>query len=249
MSIKEFEKRNNKLIKTMSKDLEFRKESEEWFEKSLKYEYSYHFSWLGRPIIQYPQDILAIQEIIWKIKPDLIIETGIAHGGSLILSASILELIGKGEVLGIDIDIRKHNKEEIEKHSLYKRITMIKGSSINKEIIKKVHSFAKEKKKIMVILDSNHTHNHVLEELAAYAPLVSKGSYLIVFDTIIQNMPKEFTKNRPWGKNNNPKTAVEQFLKKNKRFKIDKKIEEKLLFTVAPSGYLKCTKDINAITR
>lgn len=233
----------------MSKDLEFRKESEEWFEKSLKYEYSYHFSWLGRPIIQYPQDILAIQEIIWKIKPDLIIETGIAHGGSLILSASILELIGKGEVLGIDIDIRKHNKEEIEKHSLYKRITMIKGSSINKEIIKKVHSFAKEKKKIMVILDSNHTHNHVLEELAAYAPLVSKGSYLIVFDTIIQNMPKEFTKNRPWGKNNNPKTAVEQFLKKNKRFKIDKKIEEKLLFTVAPSGYLKCTKDINAITR
>ncbi len=246
---KEFENRNNELTKIMSKDLEFKKYSQEWFEKSLKYEYSYHFSWLGRPIIQYPQDILSVQELIWKIKPDLIIETGIAHGGSLVLSASILELIGKGEVLGIDIDIRKHNKEEIEKHSLYKRITMIKGSSTSKEIIKKVHNFAKEKKKIMVILDSNHTHDHVLKELVAYAPLVSKGSYIIVFDTIIQNMPEELTKNRPWGKNNNPKTAVEQFLKSNKRFKINKKIEEKLLFTAAPSGYLKCIKDISEISR
>ncbi len=243
MPKKEFENRNNKLTKEMYKDLEFRKKSQEWFEKSFKYEYSYHFSWLGRPIIQYPQDILAIQEIIWKIKPDLIIETGIAHGGSLILSASILELIGKGEVLGIDIDIRKHNKEEIEKHFLYKRITMIEGSSINKKIIKKVHEFAKEKKKIMVILDSNHTHNHVLKELIAYAPLVSKGSYLIVFDTIIQDIPEEFTKNRPWNNNSNPKTAVKQFLKNNTRFKIDEKIDEKLLITVAPSGYLKCIKD------
>jgi len=239
---KEFENKNNKSIKTMSKDLEFRKQSDDWFKKSLKYEYSYHFSWLGRPIIQYPQDILAVQEIIWKVKPDLIIETGIAHGGSLILSASILELIGKGEVVGIDIDIRKHNKKEIEKHSLFKRITMIKGSSINKEIIKKVQDLAKGKKKIMVILDSNHTHDHVFKELIAYAPLVSKGGYLIIFDTIIQNMPEEFTKNRPWGKNNNPKTAVNEFLKKNDRFKIDKKLENKLLITAAPEGYLKCIK-------
>jgi cephalosporin hydroxylase len=239
---KEFENKNNKSIKTMSKDLEFRKQSDDWFKKSLKYEYSYHFSWLGRPIIQYPQDILAVQEIIWKVKPDLIIETGIAHGGSLILSASILELIGKGEVVGIDIDIRKHNKKEIEKHSLFKRITMIKGSSINKKIIKKVQDLAKGKKKIMVILDSNHTHDHVFKELIAYAPLVSKGGYLIIFDTIIQNMPEEFTKNRPWGKNNNPKTAVNEFLKKNDRFKIDKKLENKLLITAAPEGYLKCIK-------
>ena len=239
---KEFENKNNKLIKTMSKDLEFRKQSDDWFKKSLKYEYSYHFSWLGRPIIQYPQDILAVQEIIWKVKPDLIIETGIAHGGSLILSASILELIGKGEVVGIDIDIRKHNKKEIEKHSLFKRITMIKGSSINKEIIKKVQDLAKGKKKIMVILDSNHTHDHVFKELMAYAPLVSKGGYLIIFDTIIQNMPEEFTKKRPWGKNNNPKTAVNKFLKLNDRFKIDKKLESKLLITAAPDGYLKCIK-------
>jgi cephalosporin hydroxylase len=242
---KEFVLKNNKVIKAMSKDLEFKKQSQKWFEKSLKYEYSYHFSWLGRPIIQYPQDILAIQEIIWKTKPDLIIETGIAHGGSLILSASMLELIGKGEVLGIDIDIRKHNKQEIEKHPMFKRITMIEGSSIDIKIIKKVQEFAKNRKKIMVILDSNHTHDHVVKELQAYSPLVSKGNYLLVFDTIIEDVPEEYNKNRSWGINNNPKTAVKQFLKKNDRFKIDKKIEEKLLFTAAPSGYLKCTKNIS----
>lgn len=241
---KEFAEQNNKLIKLMSKDSQFKKNGQEWFKKSLKYEYSYHFTWLGRPIIQYPQDILAIQEIIWKVKPDLIIETGIAHGGSLILSASILELIGKGEVLGIDIDIKKENKREIEKHPMFKRITMFQGSSIDRNIIKRVHRFASKKKKVMVILDSNHTHSHVLKELKAYSSLVSKHSYLVVFDTIIQDMNEEQTKNRPWGINNNPKTAVNEFLKKNDRFKIDKKIEEKLLFTVAPSGYLKCIKDI-----
>ena len=246
---KEFVTKNNKLIKLMFNDLEFKKQSQEWFKTSLKYEYSYHFTWLGRPIIQYPQDILAVQEIIWKIKPDLIIETGIAHGGSLILSASILELIGKGEVLGVDIDIRKHNELEIEKHSMFKRITMIKGSSIDRKIIKKVQSLARGKKRIMVVLDSNHTHNHVLKELRAYSPLVSKGSYLVVFDTVIQNIPEEYTKNRPWGLNNNPKTAVNEFLKSTDRFKIDKKIEKKLLFTAAPSGYLKCTKNIENISK
>ena len=213
--------------------------------ETVKSNYSYNFEWLSRPIIQYPQDIVATQEIIWKVKPDLIIETGIAHGGSLILSASMLELIGKGEVLGIDIDIRKHNKQEIEKHPMFKRITMIEGSSIDIKIIKKVQEFAKNRKKIMVILDSNHTHDHVVKELQAYSPLVSKGNYLLVFDTIIEDVPEEYNKNRSWGINNNPKTAVKQFLKKNDRFKIDKKIEEKLLFTAAPSGYLKCTKNIS----
>jgi cephalosporin hydroxylase len=238
-----FDERNKKFIKTMSKDKEFKKISQQWFDTSLKYEYSYHFTWLGRPIIQYPQDILAIQEIIWKAKPDLIIETGIAHGGSLILSASILELLGNGHVLGIDIDIRKDNKNKIEKHPMFKRITMIQGSSIDKKIIKKVHEFSKDKKKIMIILDSNHTHKHVLEELKAYSSLVTKNSYLVVFDTIIEDLPEELiNKQRPWGIGNNPKTAVHEFLKKNKRFKIDKKIEDKLSFTVAPCGYLKCIK-------
>ena len=194
---------------------------------SSKYEYSYHFNWLGRPIIQHPQDILALQEIIWEVKPDLIIETGIAHGGSLIFSASILELIGKGQVLGIDIDIRKHNKQEIEKHSMFKRITMIQGSSIDKNIVKKVKKFAENKKKVLLILDSNHSHKHVLKELNSYSSLVTKGSYIIVFDTIIEEIPEKLIQNRPWSAKDNPKTAVRKFLKNDDRFKIDKKIPKK----------------------
>jgi len=210
--------------------------------KGYNYEYSYHFNWLGLPIIQYPQDIIAIQEIIWKVKPDLIIETGIAHGGSLILSASILELIGKGSVLGVDIDIRKHNRIQIEKHPLFKRISMIEGSSIAKSVIKKVYDFSKRKKKVMVFLDSNHTYEHVLQELKLYSPLVTKGSYLVVYDTVIDEMPDSFFTNRSWNKKNNPKKAVKKFLEKNNRFKIDRSIDKKLLITVAPDGYLKCVK-------
>ena len=158
----------------MDNDKQLKKITKKWFESSYKYEYSYHFQWLGRPIIQYPQDIIAIQEIIWRVKPDLIIETGIAHGGSLILSASILELIGKGKVLGIDIDIRKHNKNEIKKHPLSKRIQMIQGSSISKKVLKKVYQLAKNKKRVMVILDSNHTHEHVINELELYSGFIKK---------------------------------------------------------------------------
>lgn len=242
MKDKEFEKRNSKFIKLMSNNIKFKKQSQQWFNNSIKYEYSYHFTWLGRPIIQYPQDILALQELIWKIKPDLIIETGIARGGSIILSASILELMGKGQVIGIDTDIRKHNKQEIEKHSMFKRITMIQGSSIDKDVIKKVKRLAKGKKKIMIILDSNHTHKHVIKELKEYSPLVRKDSYLIVFDTVIEDMPKELIQKRPWGIGNNPKTAIKEFLKTNDRFQIDKEIECKLLVTAAPGGYLKCIK-------
>lgn len=237
-----FEKRNKDNIKAMSKDKELSEVSRKWFLESYKYEYSYHFKWLGRPIIQYPQDIVVMQEIIWKVKPDLIIETGIAHGGSLIFSSSILNLIGKGEILGIDIDIRKHNRIEIEKHSMYNRIKMIQGSSIDSKTIDKVHKFAKDKKSVMVILDSNHAHQHVLQEMKSYSPLVTKGSYLVVFDTIIDEMPEKFFRNRPWRKGDNPKSAVREFLKTNKRFKIDKEIENKLLITAAPSGYLKCVK-------
>lgn len=240
--IKEFEKRNKKKIKLMSRDKTLAKISKQWFLNSYKYEYSYHFKWLGRPIIQYPQDMISIQEIIWTIKPDLIIETGIAHGGSLIFSASILELIGRGKVLGIDIDIRKHNRIQIEKHRLFKRITMIEGSSIDKPVIKKVYDYSKGMKKVMVLLDSNHTHDHVLKELNLYSPFVTKGSYLVVFDTIAEYMPKNIFSNRPWRKGNNPMSAVREFLKKNNRFKIDKSIEDKLLITVAPNGYLKCIK-------
>ena len=211
---------------------------------SIDKKYTYNFTWLGRPIIQFPQDIIALQELIWNVKPDLIIETGIAHGGSLIFSASMLELLGgNGHVLGIDIDIREHNRKEIEKHPLFKRITMIQGSSTDPEVAKKVYALAKDKKKILVVLDSFHTHDHVLKELELYSPLVSPESYLVVFDTIIEDLPENYFPDRSWGKGNNPKTAVWKFLKKNDRFVIDKEIENKLLITVAPDGYLKCVKD------
>jgi len=226
----------------MSKNLKLKDISEKWFLESIKNEYSYHFTWLGLPIIQYPQDIIALQEIIWKVKPDLVIETGVARGGSIIFSASLLELIGKGEVIGIDINIKKENKKVIEKHPLSKRIHLIEGSSTDKEIINQIRKFVQNKKKILVVLDSNHTHKHVLKELKIYSSFVSKNSYLIVFDTVVDELPDEVLKNRPWGKNNNPKSAVKAFLKINDRFKIDKNIDKKLLLTVAPMGYLKCIK-------
>ena len=211
--------------------------------ESNRAQYSYNFSWMGRPIIQYPQDMIAMQEIIWDIKPDLIIETGIAHGGSLIYYASILELIGHGEVLGIDIDIRQHNKTEIERHPMFKRIKMIQGSSIDPVTVEEVKKYSSGASKIIVCLDSNHTHEHVMEELKAYAPLVSLNSYVIVFDTIVEDLPEGyFSQKRPWGIGNNPKTAVEEFLQTNSDFIIDQAIDNKLLVSVAPRGYLKRIK-------
>ncbi len=228
-------------IKLNRNDDKLANAAQTFMRESILPNYSYNFSWLGRPVIQYPQDMVAMQEIIWEVKPDLIIETGIAHGGSLIFYASILELVGDGgQVLGIDIDIREHNRVEIEKHPMFKRIKMIEGSSLDKDIAKQVHDFAKDKKQILVVLDSMHTHDHVLKELKFYSPLVTKGSYLVIFDTIIEDMPENFFPDRPWGKGNNPKTAVWEFLENNKRFEIDKMIENKLLITVAPGGYLKC---------
>jgi cephalosporin hydroxylase len=206
-------------------------------------QYSYNFSWMGRPVIQYPQDMMAMQEIIWNVQPDLIIETGIAHGGSLIYYASLLELIGKGEVLGIDIDIREHNRKEIENHKMFKRIKMIQGSSIAGETLEEVKKYTDGKQKIIVVLDSNHTHDHVLKELELYSPFVSQGSYIVVFDTIVEDLPEGyFSQSRPWGIGNNPKTAVFEFLKTNRNFVIDEMIDNKLLISVAPKGYLKRIK-------
>jgi cephalosporin hydroxylase len=227
----------------------------EWINKVNQLKYSYHFEWMNRPIIQYPQDMVAMQELIWKVKPDLIIETGIAHGGSLIMSASMLALIdmceaiesgivldpkkSKRKVLGLDIDIRQHNREAIESHPMFSRIQMIQGSSISPNVIEEVKSVAKNHHRVLVCLDSNHTHDHVLAELEAYAPLTSVGSYCVVFDTIIEDMPKAMFPDRPWGPGDNPKTAVWEYLKTHSEFEIDKDIDNKLLISVAPDGYLK----------
>ena len=212
--------------------------------ESIAAQYSYNFSWLGRPIIQYPQDMLAMQALIWTVQPDLIIETGIAHGGSLIFSASMLELnaacggASQAHVVGIDIDIRSHNRAAIESHPMFKRITLIQGSSIAPDILRQVGAIAAKCERVMVCLDSNHTHEHVLQELKAYAPLTSIGSYCIVFDTIIEDLPAAMYPDRPWGPGNNPKTAVREFLLSNPEFSSDVAIDHKLMISAAPEGYL-----------
>lgn len=252
---KNFKNECNFEINKQGSDQEVLKLTHEWVKKVNQLKYSYHFEWMDRPIIQYPQDMVAMQELIWKVKPDLIIETGIAHGGSLIMSASMLalldmcEAIGSGtvldpkksnrKVLGLDIDIRQHNREEIDAHPMSSRIQMIQGSSIAPEVIQQVKAVAKNYQRVMVCLDSNHTHDHVLAELEAYAPLTSVGSYCVVFDTIVEDMPKAMFPDRPWGPGDNPKTAVWDYLKTHTEFEIDKSIDHKLLISVAPDGYLK----------
>jgi cephalosporin hydroxylase len=242
-------------IEAMGQDHSVNELTNDWIKSVNLLKYSYHFEWQGRPIIQYPQDIVAMQELIWSIKPELIIETGIAHGGSLVFSASMLALldmadaidadisfdpnVSRRKVLGIDIDIRTHNRAAIEAHSMASRIQMIQGSSIAPEVIEQVKQIAKDFQRVLVCLDSNHTHNHVLAELEAYAPLTTIGSYCVVFDTIIEDIPADMFPDRPWGVGNNPKTAVLEYLKTHSEFEIDKNIQHKLLITVAPDGFLK----------
>lgn len=232
--------------------------SKKWLHTSFEKRYMYNFDWLGRPIIQSPIDIVAMQELIWEVKPDLIIETGIAHGGSLIFSASLLALLDISEaiesglpfdprvssrkVVGVDIDIRSHNRKAIESHPMKSRIQMIEGSSISTKVIEDVRVIAKKFKKVLVCLDSNHTHDHVYEEMEAYATLVTKDSYCVVFDTIVDDFPKSLFPDRPWGPGNNPKTAVHKFLKIHEEFEVDKLIENKLMLSLAPDGYLKRIK-------
>jgi len=242
--IDNFEERNAELIERMSADEELKQVTSDWLVRSSRYEYSYHFKWLGRPIIQFPQDIVAVQEIIWNVRPQLIIETGVARGGSIVFSASMLELIGgDGRVLGIDVDIRAHNRNAIEQHPMFRRISLIEGSSLDEKIVEQVFALAKDKRPVLVMLDSNHTHEHVLRELELYSPLVTRGGYLIVFDTVVEEMPDDFYPDRPWGRGNNPRTAVDEFLKHNDRFERDREIEDKLLITTARGGYLRCVKE------
>jgi cephalosporin hydroxylase len=231
-------------VRRMGEDAALRRSSLQWMLDSAPYKYSYNFRWLGRPVIQFPQDLMALQEIIWNCRPELIVETGIAHGGSLIFFASMLQLLGgPGKVIGIDVDIRPHNRAEIERHPLAHRVEMIEGSSIAPDVVAAVRAQAPANRKVLVVLDSDHTHRHVLEELAAYSPLVGKGSYVVVLDTIVEDVPEKFVAGRAWARGNNPKTAVHEFLRGNGRFQIDAEVQNKLLITVAPDGYLRCIKD------
>ena len=252
-----FEKECLEETQRQAEDKSFNKLSDSWLKHSWKNKYTYHFKWLGRPIIQMPQDIVAIQEIIWDVKPDLIIETGIAHGGSICLSASLLALlemeelknksksdskINERKVIGIDIDIREHNKEKMNNHFLAEKIEMIEASSVDSKTFEKVKLLSKNYSNILVMLDSNHTEEHVLQELELYGSLVTKNSYCIVFDTIVAKMDSGFSKDRPWNKENSPQSAIEKFLKGNNTFKVDNSIDKKLILSMAPGGFLKKIK-------
>jgi cephalosporin hydroxylase len=243
MTDKTFDEERRRAAAAMGNDERLKELSLRWMMASDAYKYTYNFTWLGRPIIQFPQDMLAMQEIIWAVRPELVVETGVARGGSLVYYASLLHLLGgDGRVLGIDIEIRPHNRLEIERHPLASRIELIEGSSTAPATVAEVFRRAKGKR-VLVALDSNHTHEHVLEELVAYSPLVRAGSYLVVFDTIVEDLPAGYFGERPWNKGNNPRTAVREFLKANDRFVVDRALEDKLLISVAPGGYLRCTRD------
>lgn len=241
----EFRKQVRDNVAGLAEDRDVQRLSRIWSRETNRNRYTYNFSWLGRPIIQYPQDIVAMQEILYLIQPDLVIETGIAHGGSLIFYASLLELNAacggpqNAHVLGIDIEIRPHNRAAIEQHPMARRISMLEGSSVAPEVVGRVREFARDRVRVLVCLDSGHTHAHVLAELHAYAPLTSVGSYCVVFDTLIEDMPAEMFADRPWAPGNNPKTAVHEYLARHPEFEIDRSIPDKLLITVAPDGYLK----------
>lgn len=253
--IEQFNAEKLERIQSYADDQSLRTQSRDWLETTMAAKYVYNFSWLGRPIIQYPQDMVAMQELIWDTRPDLIIETGIAHGGSLILSASMLALLdmadaiangttldprqSRRKVIGVDIDIRQHNRTAIQEHPMANRVEMIQGSSIAAETISAVHQAARGYERVLVCLDSMHTHDHVLAELEAYAGLVTPGSYCVVFDTFVQDMPRDFFPDRPWNVGDNPKTAVWEYLKSHPEFEIDHLVDNKLLVSAAPDGYLK----------
>jgi cephalosporin hydroxylase len=253
--IEQFQFEQRKRVASYEKDESFQALSRDWLQASMRRQYVYNFEWMGRPIIQYPQDMVAIQEMVWRVRPDLIVETGIAHGGSLVLSASLLALLdmcdaietgekldpktNKRKVIGVDIDIRPHNRQAIESHPLAGRIAIVQGSSIDPSVVSKVKELASPYQRVLVLLDSMHTHDHVVAELEAYAPMVSLGSYCVVFDTFVDDMPAGFFADRPWDVGNNPKTAIRQWMKARSDFQIDESWPNKLMVTVAPDGFLK----------
>lgn len=251
----QFAQERQQRLNAYAQDKPFQQLSRQWLQESMSKKYVYNFDWLGRPIIQYPQDMVAIQELVWRVRPDVIIETGIAHGGSLILSASMLAMLdmcdaieagttidprkSKRMVVGLDIDIREHNRIAIEAHPMGSRIRMLQGSSVDPDLVQQVHQAVQGHSKIMVFLDSMHTHEHVLAELDAYAPLVTPGSYCVVFDTFVDDMPPKFFADRPWDVGDNPKTAVHAWLPQHPEFEVDAEMEQRLQVTVAPHGFLR----------
>ena len=235
-----FQRERRAAVRQMGSNLKLRQLALQFMTESAREKYSYNFNWFGVPIIQYPQDVMAIQEVIWKVKPRVILETGIARGGSVLFYSSMLELLhNDGIVIGVDVDIREHNRKVIVEHPLASRIHLVEGSSIDVETLEKVNAIVGDRGPVMVCLDSNHSHSHVLQELHAYSNWVTPGSYLVVFDTVIEHLPAEIAFGKPWGQGNSPATAVEAFLQVNRLFEVDNEIDNKLLITVLPGGFLR----------
>ncbi len=228
-------------IEASSSDAEVRKLSLECLRQFVRYKYTYRFRWLGAPITQIPEDVMALQELIWQVKPEAIVETGVAEGGTLLFYASLLKLISEDNVVvGIDTFINDRVRERVETNPLHRNTVLVEGSSIDEKVVERVFAHVEKRQPTLVVLDSNHAHAHVLAELEKYSPLVTKGGYIVVLDTVIEDLPDDSFPERPWGRGNNPGTAVREFLRENKRFEIDEQFEKKLFFTTARGGFLKC---------
>jgi cephalosporin hydroxylase len=198
--------------------------SREWVRVGWGLKYSYQFTWLGRPIIQMPEDMVRIQEVIYQVQPDVIIETGVAHGGSLVFYASLCKLLGKGRVIGIDIEIRPHNRSALEKHEFFNLITLIEGSSTSPSIVEQVRAFVRPEDKVLVMLDSCHTKEHVRNEMEVYGPLVTPGSYMVAADGIMQDL-SDVPGGKPDWNWNNPSTAAVEFAAEHPEFKLESPIK------------------------
>jgi cephalosporin hydroxylase len=239
---KEFEDEKSRQSRAMGRDVDV-------FQQSLKlitaldaYGYSYLWSWMGVPIIQMPADVMATQEVIWATKPDIIIETGVARGGSVLFMASLLEIIGKGKVIGVDIDIRAHNREAIETHPMSKRVVLLEGGSVDEVTLARVRAEIPDGASVMVVLDSDHSRQHVLAECRAYGPMVTPGCYMVVADTVVghvteENAPRK--RSKVWFKGDEPLSALQDYMSETNRFEVDEALNGKLVMSSSPGGYVR----------
>ncbi len=235
----EFLQERSKLIDTMAADPAVSAANLELLTTSDRHGYSYMWDWLGVPIIQMPADIVAMQEIVWRTRPDVIVETGVARGGSAILHSSLLRLLGNdGFVVAVDIDIRPHNREAIESHPLGGNVRLLEGSSVDEDLLSEIQAMLPTDARVMVVLDSDHTHTHVLQELNAYRRFVTAGMYMVVADTFVEELPQQLHRPRGWGLGNNPSTAVDEFLEKTNEFRLDTSVAKKMLMSSSAAGYL-----------
>lgn len=234
----DFDNERIRLLDSLGENDSLKSQGLDFVNSSNHKKYAYVWNWLGLPVIQMPEDLIKVQEIIFETKPDFVIETGVAWGGSLLFYSSILNSIGHGDVIGIDITIPEHNRANIMRSIGSERINLIEGSSVSEDIVNKIESIVPKGSKVLLILDSHHTHEHVLAELELWSPLVTSGNYIVVCDTIVEYIEAPADRVRDWGKGNNPATAVNQFLSKNSRFSLDNEYNLKSFTSFHPGGFL-----------